>query len=52
LSEELNEIGFGYIWQDPQENSVSKTHKKITEHCNNMMAEFVCKYKRKEVINN
>jgi hypothetical protein len=33
LSEEVNEIGLEYIWQDPQENSVSRTCKIIKKRC-------------------
>lgn len=29
LSEELNKIQLGYIWQDPKENSVSRICRKI-----------------------
>jgi hypothetical protein len=33
LREELDKIGLGYIWQYPQDNSVSRTCKIIKESC-------------------
>jgi hypothetical protein len=36
LSEELDKIGLVYIWQDPQENSVSRTCTKMKERRNDV----------------
>jgi hypothetical protein len=36
LREELDKIGLGYIWQDPQENSVSRAYKIIKERCSDI----------------
>jgi hypothetical protein len=36
LSEDLNKIGLGYIWEDPKENSASRICKRIKERCNNI----------------
>jgi hypothetical protein len=49
-SEELDNIGLGYIWWDPQDNVASRTNKKNErkmQWCS--MIGYVCKYKRKAV---